>query len=301
MDPLTHGLTGIALSYLPPKRQKTMLVMVVASLAPDFDYITRLWGVDVFLRYHRGITHGILAVFILPLLLGVICHQVFRKGLIYYSLIAFLGYSVHIMLDLTNQYPTRVLSPLDWGNYSMSLSFIIDPYTIGAIALALLLTVKKQPAKKRIMVSVVMLFIMILMIIRFQIKARAEDFLRERLDEYQYILCPLPNDFLRWWFVTRSGDTYRVGFVDLFSRTVSVLRVAKYDESVPEIKESKELRTIRNFLFFAQAPLPEIRKHNGKAQVLWRELTYSYIPGDHFVASVEFDKFGRAVKQEFRF
>ncbi|NOX20708.1 MAG: hypothetical protein GXO99_05535, partial [Nitrospirae bacterium] len=49
MDPITHGLTGAALSYIPPKRQKTMLVMILASLAPDIDYITRLWGVDIFL------------------------------------------------------------------------------------------------------------------------------------------------------------------------------------------------------------------------------------------------------------
>ncbi len=278
-----------------------MLVMILASLAPDIDYITRLWGVDIFLRYHRGITHGILAVFIAPIFIGLLGRQIFGKGFIYYSLIGFLGYSVHILMDLTNQYPTRALAPLDWANYSMSLTFIIDPYVIGALLFALVFSVKKKAAVKRVTVVLVMIFIVLLMTVRYQLKSAAEEFLRENLDEYEYILCPLPNDFLRWWFVTHSEDTYKTGFVDLFSKTVSIVKVARYSEARPEIKESKELRTIKNFLYFAVAPLPEISDSNGKTIVKWRELTYSFMPGEHFVAEVEFDRFGRAVKEGFRF
>ncbi|NOX20873.1 MAG: hypothetical protein GXO99_06415, partial [Nitrospirae bacterium] len=98
-----------------------------------------------------------------------------------------------------------------------------------------------------------------------------------------------------------SEDTYKTGFVDLFSKTVSIVKVARYSEARPEIKESKELRTIKNFLYFAVAPLPEISDSNGKTIVKWCELTYSFMPGEHFVAEVEFDRFGRAVKEGFRF
>ncbi len=301
MDPVTHALTGAMLSCLPPKRQKTMLVLVSASLLPDIDYITRAFGADVFLRYHRGITHGILAAFIVPLIIGAVCRGIFKKGFIYYTLIGFLGYSVHLLMDLTNQYPTRILSPLDWSNYSMNLSFIIDPYTIGAVLIGILWGIKKSPARKRLIASGMLLLIILIMGLRYELKARAEAFLRNKVDEYQYILCPLPNDFLRWWFVTRSGVKYKTGFVDLFSKTVSVVNVIIYNEDEPEIKESKQLRTVKNFLFFATAAVPDIKRKNNRTIVHWRELTYSYIPGNRFVATVEFDRFGRVVKQGVRF
>ena len=301
MDPVTHGLTGAMLSFIPPKRKRTMLVLVMASLLPDIDYVTRIFGADEFLRYHRGITHGILALFVCPLLIGLVCRSIFKKGFFYYSLIGFLGYSVHLLMDLTNQYPTRILSPLDWSNYSLNLSFIIDPYTIGAVVVGILWGVKKSPARKRIIATAMLLFIILLMGLRYELKNRAEEFLRSQLDEYQYTLCPLPNDFLRWWFVTRSGMKYKTGFVDLFSKTVSVVNVIIYNEDAPEIRESKQLRTIKNFLFFAQAPVPDIKTKDGKTTVYWKELTYSYIPGDRFVATVEFDRFGKVVRQGVRF
>ncbi len=301
MDPITHALTGAMLSYLPPKRQKTMMVLVSASVLPDIDYITRVFGADVFLRYHRGITHGILAVIVVPLIIGLVCQKIFKRGFFYYTLLGFLGYSVHLLMDLTNQYPTRILSPLDWSNYSLNLSFIIDPYTIAAVLLGILWGIKKSPTGRRIIAAGMIVMIVFIMVLRYELKSRAEAFLRSQVDEYQYILCPLPNDFLRWWFVTRSGVKYKTGFVDLFSKTVSVVNVIIYSEDEPEIKESKQLRTVRNFLYFATAAVPDIKRKNGRTFVYWKELTYSYIPGNRFVATVEFDRSGRVVRQGFRF
>ncbi len=66
MDPITHSLAGLTISHLGFRRKAAIWVLLLSSIAPDFDYITRLWGVDVFLRYHRGITHGILALVVVP-------------------------------------------------------------------------------------------------------------------------------------------------------------------------------------------------------------------------------------------
>ncbi|MDP2279864.1 MAG: metal-dependent hydrolase, partial [Nitrospirota bacterium] len=111
MDPITHTLAGAALAQLGFKRKAAFWVLLISSIAPDLDYITRLWGVDIFLRYHRGITHGILALFLVPLIIAVIAG--FRKGFFYYYFLSFLAYGIHIFMDLTNQYGTRVLSPFD--------------------------------------------------------------------------------------------------------------------------------------------------------------------------------------------
>lgn len=126
MDPITHTLAGATIFNLGFKRRFALWVILISSIAPDFDYITRLWGIDVFLRYHRGITHGILALFIIPLLIGLIFGH--KKGFFYYTFLSFTAYALHLFLDLTNQYGTRILSPLDWEQYSLDLVFIIDPY-----------------------------------------------------------------------------------------------------------------------------------------------------------------------------
>src|SRR4030065_1427485 len=107
MDPVTHSLAGATIANLGFKRKAAMWVLLLSSIAPDFDYITRLWGADVFLRYHRGITHGILALFIVPIIIGLIFGR--EKNFLYSSFLAFLAYTVHLLMDLTTQYGTRIL------------------------------------------------------------------------------------------------------------------------------------------------------------------------------------------------
>ncbi|HDH02294.1 MAG TPA: metal-dependent hydrolase, partial [Nitrospirae bacterium] len=100
MDPATHILTGTLLSKCFPKRKAALATLVFAANAPDLDYITYLWGADVFLRYHRGITHGIGLLVLFSLLMGFLMHGIFRKGFVYFSVISFAGYGSHLILDL---------------------------------------------------------------------------------------------------------------------------------------------------------------------------------------------------------
>ena len=71
MDPITHSLAGATISRLGFKRKASLWVLLIASVAPDLDYISRIWGPDMFLRYHRGITHGLLALLVIPLIIAL--------------------------------------------------------------------------------------------------------------------------------------------------------------------------------------------------------------------------------------
>ncbi|NOZ25244.1 MAG: metal-dependent hydrolase [Nitrospirae bacterium] len=300
MDPATHILTGTLLSRCFPKRKASLAMLVFAANAPDLDYITYLWGADVFLRYHRGFTHGIASLVLFSLLAGLLMHAVFKRGFAYFALISSAGYASHILLDLLNRYPVRVFSPFDWSKYSLDLLFVIDPYITGALLLGVILTIRREN-RKRLIVAATMIVVSVYLTGRLYLKGLAEDFLRTRLDAYSYNLFPLPNDFLRWWFVTDSAGVYRIGTVDLFTRRVGVYEEFTYSEDEPEVRESKQLRTVKNFLFFSRFPLPEIERRGGEAVVTWRELSYSFLPGDHFIARVRFDRMGRAVQQSIEF
>ena len=298
MDPITHSLAGLTISHLGFRRKAAIWVLLLSSIAPDFDYITRLWGVDVFLRYHRGITHGILALIVVPVLIGLIFGL--RKGFLYYYFIAFLGYSAHLFMDLTNQYGTRILSPLDWQQYSLDLTFIIDPYiTIGLLISVILCKYKKE---KSVVIALITVLLFTCYITgRYYLHDKTRDFLKEKLEANTYKIYPLPNDFLRWWFITKSGDEVKAGFADLFTQRVYIQETYRISDKDPFIERSKEIKFIKNFLYFAKYPYAEVKSEKGKTTVIWRELSYSFFAGDHFVAKVLFDKEGKVLKSYFTF
>ncbi len=300
MDPVTHALAGALIPKIGFKRKASLWVSIISSIAPDFDYITRFWGADTFLRYHRGITHGIIALFIFPIITGIILKYNFKKGFLYYSFLSFIAYGLHLFMDLTNQYGVRIFSPLDWNLYSLDITFIIDPYiTIG---LVMSLTACYFNKKRRITISF-LTFILFAFYIngKYYLKNVSEEFLRENMDEYVYRLCPLPNDFFRWWFVSKTGNILKVGFVDLFTKRVYIQDRLRYSETEPEILLSKSTKTVKNFLYFAQFPYSEIKRQGNETTVVWRELSYAFLPGDHFVAKVIYNRNGKVIQSYFKF
>ena len=298
MDPITHGLAGATLGHLGFKRKAAFLVILLSALAPDIDYVTRLWGADIFLRYHRGITHGILALFLVPLIIGLVFG--YKKGFFYYFFVAFLSYSAHLFMDLTTQYGTRILSPLDWEQYSLDLMFIIDPYvTIGLLLSVILCRINKQKATLLAMITAVLLVAYTGS--RYYLHGKTKEFLKEKIDANTYKLCPLPNDFLRWWFVIRSGNEFKVGFADLFTNRICVHETYKVHNNDQFIEKSKKERVVRNFLYFAKYPYVEVKSGDKMTTVTWRELSFTIRPEDHFVAKVYFDKEGKVITSYFKF
>jgi inner membrane protein len=298
MDPVTHALTGAAINQLGFKRKASLAVLLISSLAPDLDYVTRFWGADVFLRYHRGITHGVAALFVVPIIIAIIFGH--KNGFFYYFFISLLGYGTHLFMDLTTQYGTRIMSPLDWEPYSLDLTFIIDPYIILGLLACVILGWRNK--KRAPVIAAVTLALMVSYFgLRHYLHDEARDFLKTKLDANTYKMCPLPNDFLRWWFVARSGDEFMIGFADLFTQRVCVQDRYKINPGDPFIKRSEELSAVKNFLYFARYPFAEVRKEGDRTVVIWRELSFSFRAGDHFVTKVVFDKYGRVLSSGFSF
>ena len=292
MDPIAHGLAGSVIFNLGFRRKQAFWVLLLSSLLPDIDYITRFWGVDVFLRYHRGITHSIFASIIVSVIIGILFGR--EKDFIYYSFLAFLAYNAHLFMDLSNQYGTRILAPLDWYPYSLDLMFIIDPYITAALLLSVVLS--KVNKKRTALIALITVFVVFAYAgARYYLHGITKEFLRDRLDANTYKLCPLPNDFLRWWFIAKSGNEIKVGFADLFTQRICIQETYLNSNNDPLIERSKDTRVVNNFLYFAKYPYAEVLKEKDKTIVIWRELAYSFRAGDHFVAKVIYDKEGKVL------
>lgn len=282
MDPVTHTLSGFVLSRILTKNRLLLAVVLVTSLIPDIDIFLRFFSRELFLIHHRGITHGIGALFLFPFLPAII----FRKkiGFIKTYAVSFLAYGVHLFLDLTNQYGTKILSPFEWSFYTLSLTFIIDPYVLlpFLITTVLILTFKKH---EKILCILSVIFVALYIGTKAYLKNEAIDFLKEKIEAHQYRVYPLPNDFLRWWFVTRLSDEYITGFVDLFTKKIYAAERYKIIND-PVILKSKEVKSVKAFLSFAKHPLAQIKHEGSITVVLWQELSYGFLPNERFTVRV---------------
>jgi inner membrane protein len=298
MDPVTHALSGLAIHQIGFKRKAALFVLVFSAVAPDLDYITRLWGADVFLRYHRGITHGILALFAFPLIMGAIFRN--KGGFFYYYFLSFIAYGLHLFFDLTNPYGIRILSPLDWNLYSLDLMFVIDPFIGGGLLLCIIMG--RMNKKKAPLIAICIIILMAAYIGgRAHLQSEAKGFLKTEVDANIYRLYPLPLDPLRWWFIAKSGSEIETGSVDLFTKSIYIKNRYRLDKKSPAIVESKKERVVQNFLYFARFPYAEVKREGDRTIVTWKELSFSFLPGERFIATVVMDKDGRVIESGFRF
>lgn len=291
MDPVTHGLAGAVMKHLGFQRKRAMGVMVAASLAPDIDYLSRLGGTASFLEHHRGITHGIMALFLVPLSIAIVAGG--RKDRAYYYFIGFLAYAFHLFLDLTNPYGVRILSPIDDRYFSLDLNFIIEPYiTLGLLAAFLIARRSKDKGRK----AAVCFFLLFFLYTgaKYMLHERAEEYLRARLsDQAIQRVTPLPGGLFRWWYVSESKDGPVVGMVDMFTDGAYMHRRYTRQGKSPLVGASKQTPAVASYLKFARDPYAEVIDEIRGKRVVWRDLSYAYLRNDRLTAWATFDAEGK--------
>jgi inner membrane protein len=298
MDPVTHALAGTVLRNFGFSRPWALLTLVLFSVAPDLDYLTRLLGDEYFLRHHRGLTHGVPALLAVSFSVLVLVGP--KKGGVYYASLAFAGYGLHILMDITNHYGVRLFAPLSDQTHALDLAFIFDPVFFGILLVGGGFGLFARERARA--VSLVCLLLLVSYVgARKHYHDRALEFLREARKDYVVgSLSPIPTDLMRWWFVASHGDEQVVGFADLISETV--FDHASY---LPHLGNSAVDRTrrtplVKGFLRMARHPHASVSESNGNTIVLWRELSYAYAPGNHVSVRLEVDREGRVMSQELR-
>ncbi|MFW7381115.1 MAG: metal-dependent hydrolase [Oligoflexus sp.] len=142
MDPIAHTLTGATLSQTGLKKLTPLATatLVIAANLPDIDAVMTFVGRDASLYYRRGITHGIAALLLLPLVLTGIILAIDRlirrarhpkkeparaRGLL---LLSYIGVWSHPFLDWLNTYGVRLLMPFDGRWFYGDTLFIVDAW-----------------------------------------------------------------------------------------------------------------------------------------------------------------------------
>jgi membrane-bound metal-dependent hydrolase YbcI (DUF457 family) len=156
VDNLTHSLFGATLARTPLGRagRGTTAALLIASNAPDVDFLAIAGGPAKYLEWHRGLTHGPLGVIGLAVLAATIVEWARRLNpkwrhpddapfgmLVVVSLV---GTLFHVLMDLPTSYGTRLLSPFSWRWFAVDWMPIVDVYLIVVLAAGFFFVPKRK-------------------------------------------------------------------------------------------------------------------------------------------------------------
>jgi len=144
MDTVTHGLAGWLISRAIPTDsggREATAAAIAGSLLPDADNVTSLLGSEMYLRLHRGVSHGFPGIAVTSLLVALLIYRFGKwKDLKKLYLLVFLGQLSHIALDLLNSYGTQIFQPFSDIRVSFDILFVVDLVFTGIIVAGLLLS-----------------------------------------------------------------------------------------------------------------------------------------------------------------
>ncbi len=158
MDNLTHSLVGAALGQMGLKRKTglAMPTLIIGANLPDIDAVATVLGTQS-LALRRGITHGPIALALLPLLLvGVMLaydrwranrrHSELRVP-VHAGWLLMLAYAAtlsHPFFDWLNSYGIRLLEPFSSEWFAANTLFIIDLWLWAALILGVWISLRRE-------------------------------------------------------------------------------------------------------------------------------------------------------------
>ena len=145
MDSVTQAVLGAVVADLTMGRQLDRRATVwgfVLGTLPDLDVLIAPWLSTIeLLSWHRGISHGILAVLLVSPILGWCLHRLHRsRGLSWQRATISVGliWLTHVLIDCFNLYGTGLWEPFSSLWVSFKIMFIIDiPFTLPLLLAAI--------------------------------------------------------------------------------------------------------------------------------------------------------------------
>lgn len=160
MDNLTHSLVGALIGQMGLKRKTglAMPTLIIAANVPDIDAVAVLLGGHQHLAIRRGITHGPIAMVVLPLLLwGVMLwfdQWQTRRGTRpdkrlpihngWLLALAYIGCLSHPLFDWFNSYGIRLLEPFSSQWFYGDTIFIVDIWLWAALIAGVWMSLRRE-------------------------------------------------------------------------------------------------------------------------------------------------------------
>jgi inner membrane protein len=229
LDNLTHSMAGWVLGQagLKTKTRKGLASLILGANMPDIDVFFGNAPWDP-LAIHRGFTHGIVGVLILPpVLAGLLWlldrwqvghDKQFKSGLPMHLgwlvALSYAGTLTHPLLDVLTTYSVQLLSPFSNLWFHADGLFIIDLWLWLLLAISIGVSVRRERAGRewtrlpRIAIAVILAYVAANLAITNRANAAVHQWAGDRPVEAIFA-SPPPVLFWRRDLVWREGDCYR--------------------------------------------------------------------------------------------
>lgn len=302
MDPISHGLIGMAVSA---SGQSTFSILnpitiasVAGSLIPDGDIILKAWGGSFYLKHHRGVSHSLIAISVEAAVIGLVLKIFYPSAeVLHLFLWAFIGALTHIASDILNSYGAKVFWPFSNKKKSLSLLTLTDPVLI-IISLLSILSSYNGWGYNRYLIAIFLIHLMskIAMRIFGYVKLKNMFCDKYQIEEIHLLPSMIAGHKLR--YIINDPLHNVVGDIDFLLNRVSIFSVFKrVDRMTREyILESK---TARFFDEFTPIFHVNLEKVNGGYKALLTDLRY--ILGGKFLhhATILYDKNMKIIEEKF--
>jgi inner membrane protein len=222
MDPVTHIVTGVALSqFVPaPSRVWAAAAGFFFAILPDLDYITTFNSRLSYLKHHRGFTHSVFALFLFVFLIAGLGRLL--GGPRWFKPLLILGFVVlasHLFLDWTTSYGTQLLNPFSRAKLSLDWVFIIDPYLTALLAAGALATLISTGWGRSVGAACLGLSVAYILMCGFYhhqaLNLARQVFSHPNRDNAKIVALPQPFSPRRWLLMAESSGEVRQAFVEL--------------------------------------------------------------------------------------
>lgn len=273
MDNICHTLVGAALAEtgLGRRTRYATAALVIGANLPDIDVPAAF--TEYGLAFRRGVTHGILALVVLPFLLtgGLLLWARWRKAerdivprqLLLLSALAIL---THPTLDWMNTYGMRWLMPFD-GTWSYGDSlFIIDPWLLLLLLLGWLSGrwarrtggeggARNGERVARLIVLASTVYVLAMMgVTSLGRKVAARDLGLVNPSRKQLMVAP---PFLASWrrqVIVDAGEGYRFGEIEWLPRPVLRIAGGEIPKRLDALRNVQRSIALENMLGWARFP-----------------------------------------------
>jgi inner membrane protein len=307
MDNLTHSLVGALLGQMGLKRKTglAMPTLIIAANIPDIDAVAVLLGGHQHLALRRGLTHGPIAMVVLPLILwGAMLwfdrwqtrrgkrpdkrlpvHKGWLLGL------AYLGCLSHPLFDWFNSYGIRLLEPFSSQWFYGDTLFIIDVWIWAALIAGVWFSLRRERrgqkhiSRPAIAASIaVLLYININAVITHSAVVATSVALNQRTSKdsiEQIVANPVPITFWRREILFGSTNNYYQTAYSVFDSTPIKIDVPQLEigKHAPNIYDREKLAAkkpdIAAFLFWSRMPYDGIVETNGKREAIIGDARFS--------------------------
>lgn len=278
MDNLTHSLVGAVLGQAGLKRLSGLGLptLIIAANIPDIDAGCTVYGIES-LAMRRGLTHGPIAMLVLPALLtgAMVAWDRWQakrgtrpsdrpevKPLALF-LLALIGTLSHPAFDWLNNYGIRLLEPFSHQWFYGDSIFIIDLWMWIGMGTAVWLSRKREKAREanwarpaRTAIVGLLAYLAANIGLTWHIEAKARDALvAGGVSPTLVVASPLPVTFWRREVLWRDATQYGRGSYDLFHG----LELGKDRQPLrmvdPRITAARTTRKdVAAFLFWSRMP-----------------------------------------------